>query len=147
MHTSAVHGLGKVGLPAPIADLARRSWDVIVVGGGHNGLTCAFYLARAGKRVLVLEARDQIGGACTLEETWPGFRVSPCAYVVGLLHPTVIAELELPRRGYRWTPAMGGYFVPFEDGSSIQLWDDEARAEAELKAFSPRDVRGTTCTA
>ncbi len=142
MTSSAAASLGQVGLPAPIAELARRRWDVIIVGGGHNGLTCAFYLARAGKRVLVLEARDRIGGACTLEETWPGYRVSPCAYVAGLLHPRVIAELELPRRGYRWTPASGGYFVPFEDGSSIQLWDDEARADEELRQFSPRDVQG-----
>jgi phytoene dehydrogenase-like protein len=139
---SAVPLLGKVGLPAPVAELARRPWDVIIVGGGHNGLTCAFYLARAGKRVLVLEARERIGGACTLEETWPGYRVSPCAYVVGLLHPRVIEELSLPARGYQWTPAMGGYFVPFEDGSSIQLWDDEVRAEEELRRFSPRDLKG-----
>ncbi len=142
MTRSAVPLLGKVGLPASVAELRRRPWDVIVVGAGHNGLTCAFYLARAGKRVLVLEARERIGGACTLEETWPGFRVSPCAYVVGLLHHRVIEELGLPARGYRWTPAMGGYFVPFEDGSSIQLWDDEAKAEEELRRFSPRDVNG-----
>jgi phytoene dehydrogenase-like protein len=142
MTRSAVPLLGKVGLPAPVAELARRAWDMIIVGGGHNGLTCAFYLARAGKRVLVLEARERIGGACTLEETWPGCRVSPCAYVVGLLHPKVIEELRLPARGYQWTPAMGGYFVPFDDGSSIQLWDDDARADAELRAFSPRDVNG-----
>jgi len=139
---SAVPVMGRVGLPAPVAELARRSWDIIVVGAGHNGLTCAYYLARAGKRVLVLEARERVGGACTLGESWPGYRVSPCAYVVGLLHPRVIEELELPRRGYRWTPAMGGYFVPFEDGSSIQLWDDEAKAEEELRRFSPRDVKG-----
>jgi phytoene dehydrogenase-like protein len=142
MTRSAVSVLGKVGLPAPASELARRSWDTIVVGGGHNGLTCAFYLARAGKRVLVLEARERIGGACTLEETWPGYRISPCAYVVGLLHPRVIAELDLPRRGYRWTPATGGYFVPFDDGSSIQLWDDETRADDELRRLSPRDVKG-----
>lgn len=113
-----------------------------MVGAGHNGLTCAFYLARAGKRVLVLEARERVGGACTLEETWPGYRVSPCAYVVGLLHPRVIDELALPGRGYRWEPAMGGYFVPFEDGSSIQLWDDERKADEELRRFSPRDLKG-----
>ena len=142
MTTSAVPCLGKVGLPTPVAELARRSWDVVIVGAGHNGLTCAFYLSRAGKRVLVLEARDRIGGACTLEDTWPGYRVSPCAYVVGLLHPRVIDELELPRRGFSWSPAAGGYFVPFEDGSSIQLWDDEELAEAELRQFSPRDVKG-----
>jgi len=142
MTVSAVQTLGQVGLPAPVAELARKRWDAIIVGAGHNGLTCAFYLARAGRRVLVLEARERIGGACTLEETWPGYRVSPCAYVAGLLHPRVIEELELPRRGYRWTPAMGGYFVPFEDGTSIQLWDDEARADEELRRFSPRDVKG-----
>ena len=142
MARSAVPLLGQVGLPAPIAELRRRPWDAIVVGAGHNGLACAFYLARAGKRVLVLESRERIGGACTLEETWPGFRVSPCAYVVGLLHPRVIDEMALPARGYRWSPAVGGYFVPFDDGSSIQLWDDEARAEAELRACSPRDVKG-----
>jgi phytoene dehydrogenase-like protein len=61
---------------------------------------------------------------------------------VGLLHPLVIEELELPRRGYRWTPAMGGYFVPFDDGTSLQLWDDEAKADEELKRFSPKDVEG-----
>ena len=142
MTRSAIPLLGKVGIPAPIAELARRSWDAIVVGAGHNGLTCAFYLARAGKRVLVLEARDRIGGACTLEETWPGYRVSPCAYVVGLLHPTVIEDLRLPERGYAATPASGGYFVPFEDGSSLQMWDDEAKAEQELRRFSARDVAG-----
>src|SRR3954466_6466184 len=94
--------LGEIGLPAPIRELAARPWDVIVVGAGHNGLTCAAYLARAGQRGLVLEARPRVGGACTLEETWPGFRVSPCAYLVGLLHPVVIEELNLVERGFRW---------------------------------------------
>ena len=72
-----------------------------MVGAGHNGLTCAAYLARAGKRVLVLEARERIGGACTIEEPWPGVRMSPCAYLAGLLHPLVIDELDLPARGFR----------------------------------------------
>src|SRR5579884_2310621 len=102
--------LGKVGLPAPAKELAQRMWDVVVVGAGHNGLACAAYLARGGKRVLVLEARERVGGACTLEETWPGFRISPCAYLAGLLHPRVIEELGLPARGFHWFPATAGLF-------------------------------------
>src|SRR4051794_28123935 len=119
----AAETMGVVGLPEPLADLARRRWDVIVVGAGHNGLTCAAYLARAGRRVLVLEARRRVGGACTLAEPWPGYRVSPCAYLVGLLHPLVIEELGLRERGFEWFPATAGLFVPFDDGTSIQLWD------------------------
>src|SRR5690606_15647311 len=113
--TAAV--LGRLGLPEPLRALAAREWDVVVVGAGHNGLACAAYLARGGRRVLVLEARDRVGGACTLEEPWPRVRMSPCAYVAGLLHPLVIRELDLPGHGFRWTPALGGLFVPFEDGS------------------------------
>ena len=90
---------------------ASRSWDVIVAGAGHNGLACAAYLARAGKRVLVLESRTRVGGACTIEEPFPGVRMSPCAYLAGLLHPLVISELNLPERGFNWTPAVNALFV------------------------------------
>ena len=134
--------LGRIGLPAPAKELAARRWDVIVVGAGHNGLTCAAYLARAGKRVLVVEARERVGGACTLEETWPGFRVSPCAYLVGLLHPLVIEELGLVERGFRWERAEAGMFVPFDDGSCLQLWDDDAACEAEIRRVAPGDLDG-----
>jgi phytoene dehydrogenase-like protein len=134
--------LGKIGLPAPLKEIAARPWDVIVVGAGHNGLACATYLARTGQRVLVLESRERVGGACTVEEPFPGVRMSPCAYLAGLLHPLVVSELNLPSRGFEWMPAVNGLFVPFLDGSSIQLWDDDERCEEEVRNFSPRDVEG-----
>src|SRR5262245_984129 len=99
---SAATVLGKIGLPAPVRELTAQRWDVIVVGAGHNGLTCAAYLARAGKHVLVLEARERIGGACTLEALWDGVKISPCAYLIGLLHPLVVDELQMRAHGFAW---------------------------------------------
>lgn len=142
MSSPTASQLGEIGLPAPVRDLAARSWDAIVVGAGHNGLACAAYLAKAGQRVLVLESRSRVGGACTIEEPFPGVRMSPCAYLAGLLHPLVIEELELPRRGYTWTPASAGMFVPFLDGSSVQLWDDDEKCEAEVRTLAPGDEEG-----
>ena len=142
MASSAVAQMGLVGLPAPVSELARQTWDAIVVGAGHNGLACAAYLARAGKKVLVLEARERIGGACTLEEPWPGVRMSPCAYLAGLLHPLVIRELGLVERGFTWLPATAGLFVPFEDGASVQLHEDDAVCYDEIRRLSPPDVEG-----
>jgi phytoene dehydrogenase-like protein len=138
--------LGKVGLPAPIHELAARSWDVIVVGGGHNGLTAAAYLARAGRSVLVLERREQLGGACTLERPFPdqGYLISPCAYVVGLLDDLVVKELGLERRGYRVIPADPALWCPFADGSSFASFLDGDRTIEHLREnrFSERDIQG-----
>ena len=142
MPSTTAATLGRIGLPEPVKSLAAKRWDAIVVGGGHNGLTCAAYLARAGQKVLVLESRPNVGGACTLEEPWPGVRMSPCAYVIGLLHPLVMRELDLKGHGFDWFPAAGGMFVPFEDGSSIQLWNDGDQCEAEVRKFSAKDVKG-----
>jgi phytoene dehydrogenase-like protein len=138
--TAAV--LGEIGLPAPVRELASRRWDVVIAGAGHNGLACAAYLARAGKRVLVLESRTRVGGACTIEEPFPGVRMSPCAYLAGLLHPLVVSELNLIERGFQWIPALNGLFVPFHDGSSVQLWDNDERCEAEIRNLAPGDVEG-----
>jgi phytoene dehydrogenase-like protein len=138
--TAAV--LGEIGLPAALSQLSSRAWDAVVVGAGHNGLACAAYLARAGKRVLVLESRARVGGACTIEEPFPGVRMSPCAYLAGLLHPLVVEELGLVDRGFHWTPAVNGLFVPFLDGTSVQLWDDDDACEEEIRRFAPRDVNG-----
>ena len=114
--------LGEVGLPAPLSELAARDWDAVVVGGGHNGLTAAAYLARAGSSVLVLERRERLGGACTLERPFPDerFVVSPCAYVVGLLDELVISELDLRRRGFQCFVADPNLWVPFEDGTVVR---------------------------
>ncbi len=136
--------LGKVGLPAPISELAGRHWDAVVIGGGHNGLTAAAYLAKAGREVLVLERRDHLGGACTLEEPFPeaGFLVSPCAYLVGLLHPVVVEELELRRRGYRVSVVDPHLWCPFSDGTSIALWEDPDASARSVAELSPGDVDG-----
>jgi phytoene dehydrogenase-like protein len=138
--------LGEVGLPEPVAVLAGREWDAIVVGGGHNGLTAAAYLARAGRSVLVLERRERLGGACTLERPFSeqGYVVSPCAYVVGLLDELVIAELELRRRGLRYWMADPNLWVPFEDGTAFGQWLDDSRTQANLEQLgvSAADIAG-----
>jgi phytoene dehydrogenase-like protein len=142
--SSAYDVLGRVGLPAPVAELAARRWDAVVVGGGHNGLTAAAYLAGAGRSVLLLERREQLGGACTLERPFadPRFVVSPCAYLVGLLHPVVIEELDLPRYGYRTFVCDPTQWTPFEDGTSLTQWRDDERTVTEVEALAPGDVDG-----
>ncbi len=138
--------LGEVGLPAPVTDLAGREWDAIVVGGGHNGLTAAAYLARAGKSVLVCERRERLGGAATLERPFADerFVVSPCAYVVGLLDQLVIDELELERRGLRYWVADPNLWVPFEDGTAFGQWLDDSKTQAGLVELgvSKADIAG-----
>jgi phytoene dehydrogenase-like protein len=126
------------------ATLRARRWDAVVVGAGHNGLTAAAYLAGMGHSVLVLEARDQVGGACTLKQPFsdPAYLVSPCAYAVGLLHPLVVDELELRRHGYAVHLVDPHLWCPFEDGTALTLWDDDERGAAEVARLAPGDVAG-----
>jgi phytoene dehydrogenase-like protein len=114
--------------------------DVIVVGGGHNGLACAAYLARAGLDVLVLERRAVLGGAAVTEEPWPGYRVSSASYVVSLVPPRIIAELELRRHGYEVTPLEPEYYVPFPDGTSLTAWGDTRRTAEQIARLSLCDA-------
>jgi len=116
-----------------------QAYDTIVIGGGHNGLTCAAYLARAGQRVLVLERRGVLGGAAVTEEVFPGFKFSVCSYVVSLLRPQIIRELELPRFGLEIIP-LDCSFTPLPDGRSLARWSDPERTRREIAAFSPRDA-------
>src|SRR3954468_23624306 len=138
--------LGEVGLPAPLTELAAPRSDAGIGGGGHNGLTAAAYLARAGQSVLVLERRERLGGACTLERPFadPEYVVSPCAYVVGLLDNLVIDELNLRERGLAFDVADPNLWVPFEDGTSFGQWLDPARTQADLEklGLSKHDISG-----
>lgn len=119
---------------------AGRVRDVVVVGGGHNGLACAAYLAKAGLDVVVAERRPVLGGAAVTEELWPGYRVSSASYVVSLLPPRIVGELGLERHGYRVSIVTPDYFVPFPDGSGLTLWGDTARDAAEIAKFSAADA-------
>jgi phytoene dehydrogenase-like protein len=110
------------------------------VGGGHNGLACAAYLARAGLDVLVVEQRPMVGGAAVTEEMWDGYRISRASYVVSLLPDRIVTELELKRFGYRVSLITPDYFVPFPDGTSITLWGDPARDAQAIARFSKTDA-------
>ncbi len=119
---------------------ATNSFDAIIIGGGHNGLITAAYLARAKKRVCVLERRAVLGGAATTEELWPGYRVSTAAYVVSLLLPEIIRELRLGDYGFRILPRSPSSFTPLPDGRSLLMGPEPGLNEREIGRFSARDA-------
>ncbi|MBI2358506.1 MAG: NAD(P)/FAD-dependent oxidoreductase [Deltaproteobacteria bacterium] len=114
-------------------------YDAIIIGGGHNGLTHAAYLARAGKKVLVLERRHIVGGAAVTEEIYPGFKYSACSYVVSLLRPEVIRELNLANFGLAIVP-LDSTFTPLPEGNYLARWGDHDKTRREIMRHSPVDA-------
>ena len=118
----------------------KRNYDCIVIGGGHNGLITAAYLAKQGHRVCVLERRHVLGGCATTEELWPGYRVSTAAYVISLLLPEIIRDLQLKQNGLRILPRNPSSFTPLLDGRSLLMGPDKKATCAEIAKFSQRDA-------
>src|SRR5689334_19691605 len=125
------------GFPSGIAT-KESNYDAVIVGGGHNGLTCAAYLAMAGLKVMVLERRGVVGGAAVTEEFHPGFRNSVASYTVSLLSPKVIADLRLAEHGLRIVERRIANFLPLDDGRYLKTGGGKTRAE--LARFSTRDA-------
>ena len=116
-------------------------YDAVIVGAGHNGLVTANYLARAGKRVLVLEARDVVGGACVTEELIPGSKWSSCAFIAGLLRPEIIEELELSKFGLELYQGDALSYSLFRDGTSFTMWKETDRTLRELEKLNKKDAQ------
>ena len=122
-----------------VAPTGGGTYDAIIVGGGHNGLTTAAYLARAGLKVVVLERRHVLGGACVTEELWPGARVSRCSYVVSMLRPEIVRDLELERFGYKAIPLDPAYVSLTEDGP-IFFFNEVEQTAKSIARYSQKDA-------
>jgi len=116
-----------------------KVYDSIIIGGGHNGLVCAAYLARAGRKVLVLERRHVLGGAAVTEEVYPGFKYSVCSYVVSLLRPQIIRDLDLPSHGLEILP-LECSFSPALEGPGLVRWPESAKTRREISRYSKKDA-------
>ncbi len=115
-------------------------FDAAIIGAGHNGLVCATYLARAGLKVATLERRPMVGGPVITEEVWPGYHVSIAAFVMSLLQPKIMIDLDLRRHGIEVLPTPPG-FQPFADGRSLVFWPETARMVEEIAKFSAEDAQ------
>src|SRR5687767_618516 len=115
-------------------------YDVIIIGAGHNGLVAAAYLARAGRKVLVVERREVVGGCVVTEELWPGFKVSTASYVNSLFRPEIIRDLELKRHGFAMLPRSPSSFTPLPDGRSLLMGPDKEMTHREVSKFSKKDA-------
>src|SRR5947199_788411 len=116
------------------------AYDVVIIGAGHNGLVAAAYLARAGRRVLVVERRELVGGCAVTEEIWPGYRVSTGAYLTSLLQERIIRGLELEKYGYHVDAKDPAFFSVFPDGRHFFMWQDRNKTLEEIAKFSRRDA-------
>jgi phytoene dehydrogenase-like protein len=123
---------------------ANMQYDVVIIGAGHNGLTAAAYLAKAGRRVLILERRSIVGGCAVTEEVdpelAPGCRVSTASYIASMLRPTIIKDLKLASYGLKMVACEPGVQAAFDDGDVVGWWSDEVRMRAELMRIAPHDI-------
>src|SRR5215468_8239910 len=117
----------------------NSKYDVVIIGGGHNGLVHAAYLARAGRKVLVCERRHLVGGAAVTEEVFPGFKFSVASYVVSLLRPEIIRDLDLPKHGLEILP-LDGTFTPMPNGDYLWRVNDHAKTRFEIARHSRLDA-------